>query len=351
MTGRFRQGLLWAALAAIVALAGLSICGAFLGARQAQVFFNCLPLAAYWLGLTALLIVGTVVFARLTQIPSLLLMHLGCIVIVLGGMWGSKAGHAIQERLFGVDKLPQGELKIYLDDRTAKNDVRVEDGNGVQTLPFSVRLDDFKMPYYERGDLIIYARTGDRWRLPAREGARLRLGEWGKITIRKVFNNLKLQAKDGRQVPYDAPGGPNPAVQVLIERPNGTVVAGYVFEDFGAMFPEPVEFALAYVRQVKDYISRVEIIENGKPVAARAIEVNHPLHYRGYHVYQHSVGEDEGGPYTVLLVVSDSGLNLVYAGYIMLIAGVFWHFWGRRALIAARNRRPHAAPETGRQDD
>ena len=42
--------------------------------------------------------------------------------------------------------------------------------------------------------------------------------------------------------------------------------------------------------------------------------------------------------YTILQVVSDSGLNLVYGGYVMLIAGVFWHFWGRRALIAVKSR-------------
>jgi hypothetical protein len=38
-------------------------------------------------------------------------------------------------------------------------------------------------------------------------------------------------------------------------------------------------------------------------------------------------------------VVSDSGLNLVYGGYLMLVAGVFWHFWGRRALAEIRTRR------------
>ena len=39
------------------------------------------------------------------------------------------------------------------------------------------------------------------------------------------------------------------------------------------------------------------------------------------------------------MVVSDSGLNLVYGGYVMLIAGVLWHFWGRRVLIAIKTRR------------
>ena len=37
-------------------------------------------------------------------------MHLGCILVLLGGMWGSNAGHAMQKRLFGIDKIPRGQM-------------------------------------------------------------------------------------------------------------------------------------------------------------------------------------------------------------------------------------------------
>ncbi len=39
------------------------------------------------------------------------------------------------------------------------------------------------------------------------------------------------------------------------------------------------------------------------------------------------------------MVVSDSGLNLVYGGYLMLVGGVFWHFWARRIVMALKTRR------------
>jgi hypothetical protein len=90
--------------------------------------------------------------------------------------------------------------------------------------------------------------------------------------------------------------------------------------------------SMDYSRMVRDYISELEIVKDGAVVAAKDIEVNHPLHYGGYHFYQHSYGEDTLGKYTVLMVVSDSGLHLVYGGYLMLIAGIFWHFWGRRRM-------------------
>jgi len=36
-------------------------------------------------------------------------------------------------------------------------------------------------------------------------------------------------------------------------------------------------------------------------------------------------------------------VNAVYAGYAMLIAGICWHFWGRRALTAWKDRISRAA--------
>ncbi|HOV77657.1 MAG TPA: hypothetical protein PLS24_06490, partial [Sedimentisphaerales bacterium] len=107
---RFRRAVLWAVLAAIVLLTGLSIYGAFIGADRAQAFFTSVPLAVYWFAAVALLVVGIALFRRLLRVPSLLLMHTGCILIVLGMMWGSKPGHALQKRLFGIDKIPVSEL-------------------------------------------------------------------------------------------------------------------------------------------------------------------------------------------------------------------------------------------------
>jgi len=79
---------------------------------------------------------------------------------------------------------------------------------------------------------------------------------------------------------------------------------------------------------VRDYISSLAVIENDKTVAEKDVEVNHPLHYGGYYFYQYSY-DTQAGQYSVLMVVSDTGLGLVYAGYVMLCVGVIWHFWLR----------------------
>jgi len=339
---RFRRAILWAALIAILLLTLLSIRGAFLGADRAQAFFNSLPLVVYWFALAALLLVGLAVFRRLLQIPALLLMHLGCILILFGGMWGSKAGHVAQKQLFAIDKVVRAQLRMKVGDQNPKSQVVTKDDNSVRELPFAVRLRDFRMEYYEPGEVIIRTPARQVRRLPAEPGAQVSLGTLGAVTVQSVFKNFKLRVEGDKQVPYDAPGGSNPAVQVIVERPDGTATVVYVFEYFDPIFTEPIGFHVAYQMAIKDYISEVEIVVDGKTVATKAIEVNHPLHYGDYHLYQHSLDEDAAGQYTILQVVSDSGLNIVYGGYVMLIAGVFWHFWGRRALVATRSRQTAA---------
>ena len=79
----------------------------------------------------------------------------------------------------------------------------------------------------------------------------------------------------------------------------------------------------------KDYVKNdVILLEGEKQITKKSIEVNHPLHYGGYHFYQNSY-DPEKGQYTVLTVHSDSGLNMVYTGYLMLSLAVLWQFWLR----------------------
>ncbi len=343
----FKRAVLWAALIAIILLALLSIYGAFLGAERARAFFNSLPLAVYWFALIALLMAGFLVFRRLLQIPSLLLMHVGSILVLLGALWGSNGGHALAQRLFGVDKIPEGQMGIL--EQTQENRVLLADSNSTRELPFFVRLKDFRMEYYEPGTLVIRSRTGQNWRLRALAGQTLSLGEGlGTVTIQRVFENFKIDIQGGSPVAYDVPGGSNPALEVTVERPGAVPGRRYVFERMPGHESRSDPLSMSYSRMVRDYISELEIVKDGQVAAAKNIEVNHPLHYGGYHLYQHSYGEDKLGDYTVLMVVSDSGLNLVYGGYVMLVAGVFRHFWGRRALAGIRGRQM-IAPKVSEQ--
>jgi len=329
---RFRRVLMWAGLIAIILLIFLSIYGAFVGAERAKNFFNSLSLSVYWLVLTVVLIGGVAAFRRLVRVPSLLLIHLGCILILVGSMWGSEAGHKLQERLWGIDKIPEGEMVIF--EGALENRVILENNKLTKELPFTLRLKDFRIEYYEYLHIQnIQSRAGQRWKMPVKINTEFSLGPGvGTVTIVRAFENFKFDIE--RKIAYDDPRpGYNPALEVQIKHPDGSVTTHYVFErSAGHVDPED-KFFLRYRRIISDYISELEVIKNSKVVAKKDIEVNHPLHFGGYHFYQHSY-DAPLGRFTILMVVSDSGLNIVYAGFLLLCIGVFWQLWLRRLSFA-----------------
>ena len=238
---KLRRSILRAALIIIILLIFFSIYGAFIGSERAQNFFNSPALVVYWFALCLMLIAGITIFQRPGR-P--LLIHFGCILVLLGAMLGSDAGHKLQQKLLGIDKIRKGQMLIYQGQES--NKVITEKDSRIKELPFSIRLKEFRVDYYEPK----YPRQPQDKFLPSCRGA------------------------------------------------------------------------------VRDYISSLAVIENNKTVAEKDVEVNHPLHYGGYYFYQYSY-DAQAGQYSVLMVVSDTGLGLVYAGYVMLCAGVIWHFWLR----------------------
>lgn len=79
------------------------------------------------------------------------------------------------------------------------------------------------------------------------------------------------------------------------------------------------------IMQVKDYVSKVDVIKDGKVVKSADIEVNRPLSFGGFCFYQY--GCDEKGSYTVLQVMPDSGTHVLFAGFGFLFFGLVWHLW------------------------
>lgn len=328
---KLRRIILWAALALIVSFIILSIYGAFLGAARAKGFFNSIPLGIYWLALAVLLIIAIATFRRLLRVPGLLLTHLGCVLVLAGAIWGSERGHSLQKRLFGLDKIPQGQMIIF--EGTSERNVKLEANQQVKELPFWIKLKDFRLEHYEPGYLIVQTRGQERWRLPVEVGTEQSLGPgFGSIMITKRFENFKITFEDNKAIAVDSPQpGSNPAMEVQITDPNGAVTTKYVFERFGGHFHPEDRLLLSYHRIISEFISDIQIIKDGKVLAEESLEVNHPVHFGGYHFYQHAY-DDKAGEYTILMVTSDTGLRMVYLGYLMLCVGVFGQFWVRRIL-------------------
>ncbi len=324
---KLKYAVMWAVLALIVSLIILSIYGAFLGSYRAKSFFNGPVLSVYWLALLAIFTAAFLVFRPLVRRLGLLLVHAGCILVLTGALWGSKTGLKVHNRLFGTDKIQTGQMLILEAD--AENRIILEDCNQTKELPFHIKLKDFRIEYYKPEYLeILTPRT--RSKIPVEIGNVWFIDpDFGAITIVRIFENFTLSNDGNRETIIDDPqSGYNPALEVRIKNPDGAVKTRYIFERFpDYIYPED-KFLLRYNRSVRDYISDVQVIKNGIVVAEKSIEVNHPLHFGGYHFYQSSYDSRTHG-LTVLSVVSDTGLALVYAGYLALGIGVFWHFWLR----------------------
>jgi hypothetical protein len=79
---------------------------------------------------------------------------------------------------------------------------------------------------------------------------------------------------------------------------------------------------------VRSYTSRLAVFRDGKELFRKNVQVNHPLRYGGYQFFQYSWGTNSHhGVHTSLLAVSDQGLLLVYAGFVLLALGIAWRCW------------------------
>jgi hypothetical protein len=352
---------LWYVLAALWLLAVLSIVGAFLGAVDAKAFFNSLPLVIFWFVLAALVAAGFVFFRRLVTTPGGLAMHLGTVLVLVGAMWGSEQAHAVRSQVFtgadvgpvsralGLvgDKVPAGFMLLHPGE-SADQIVGGDKDHPSGRLPYLVRLNDFRVEYYQWGLLVLATVEGPQGQKQEHQA----LIDW-KLgqPVHIPFTHVQLTVLESLEHARAASGGgavadpesPQPALKILLEcegrsreawlvPPPDDTMARLPLGPFIQNAPDgdeaegPDLYFAAPRGDIKAYKSAVTIIEDHQPVAEATIEVNRPLHWGGYHLYQYNYDhEDES--FTVLRAVSDSGLWAVYLGLFLLVFGTFWRFW------------------------
>ena len=333
---KIKRIVMLAVLAAIVVLTILAVAGAFMGAEKAKLFFNSIPAAAFWLLLLLLFIAGLLLFPGLIKQPSLLFIHAGCILVLMGGLWGSDAGHALQKKYIGRDKIPSGYMEIF--EGQAENKVYNADfSEEVGQLDFAVRLDDFSVEYYPADtpslpQLYILMPDGQVKQIDAVVGNEIRVtGTEHRIRIVNVFKRFRVNPENQRKTVYEAEEGPeNPAVELDLLLADGTIEKNYVFANRPGMSRNSPGLRFVYQLprgpMIKDFLTELTVLEQGEPVKQKIVEVNKPLYYGGYHFYQYRY-EPEQLHYTVLSVTSDTGLRAVFTGYGLLALGVIWQCW------------------------
>ncbi len=246
-----------------------------------------------------------------------------------------------------------------------------------QNLPFSVHLAKFEIEMYEQEgsagpelhseELAVIWPAMDirtalpikldeaQWVLPRGEepGSEnaLRVSVLHRV-LDFVVNTETREVLSRSDKPY------NPAIQVE------TVYAAVTnrtwlfakYPDFNMRADEKPPYQLVYAvhvqepepPRVKDYKSSLRIIEGNAVVKEKTIEVNDPLSYKGYRIYQSGYNPQDPR-WTSLLVVRDPGVPLVYAGFALMIAGLVVVFYVYPT--GPRIGTPSRAKETMSHDD
>lgn len=285
---------------------------------QSPVF--SISLTLLWMALVVLLCKRIAVM-KIRQ-AGLILMH-AAIVVILGGGFISRI---LGEK--GVLPLSVGQTsgRYELID-TQSAEIKKDEGDRpsglIKQLPFSLRLDDFDVSYYDKRErLYLYD-------FDAQAELHYPVASWSLSELKKSITVLgytirirqeTASAKGGRILEIEggsekeekktlkvAAGTPEP---IMLDEASGKIV---VFE------PAP--------ERVREYLSRVALTAEGRAVGQYEIRVNQPLSFDDYTIYQSSYDPDRPD-FSVFQIVYDPGLPWVYAGLFLLFGGVLWMIVG-----------------------
>ena len=239
-----------------------------------------------------------------------ILVHLSLVLLIAGGLVSATM------RIKGDLTLNEGQTASSFEH------------NG-KTIPlgFELRLKDFELQHYENDlEKLVIAMPGGKKPFEFR----FRKDLWTAIPGTDYQFQVERFVPDFRfdmasRTAFSASNEPNnPAILVHIKGKSEDYTEWVFsnFSDFHMTKERPIGLKYVWAQNVpKAFISHVEILENGSVVKELAIEVNHPLRYKGFSVYQASYDSIEG-KWSGLAVVKDPGTGIIFTSIIMIMLGL-----------------------------
>ncbi len=301
----------------------------------------------------------TVGVARRRALGSLL-THISVLLILAGavarGVWGEK----------GQLELREGETKMQF--------LGVA---GARPLPFGMHLARFEVETYaqtpppqrpavQEADQILIVQWPARAlsaRVPVTLNRSFRLAPPGETATAENSFRVQIQQyvpdfafdESTHEVTSRSSEPNNPALLVRVEGPNDYHNERWVFANHSEFShgPEPghtgqtAPLRLLYQHSgpaipkpavagpIKSFKSTLQLVEGGHVVRTNTVEVNRPLTHKGYTFYQSGYNPKDLA-WTSLQVVRDPGVPLVYAGFGLMIAGLFVVFYLNPWLASRR---------------
>ncbi|MFZ5563424.1 MAG: cytochrome c biogenesis protein ResB [Thermodesulfobacteriota bacterium] len=247
-------------------------------------------------------------------------VHLSVLVLLLGALVGSFAGFD------GYVQIPEGE---------SVSSISLRDSDAVMPLGFEIRCDDFDASFYESGRPKEYRST-------------LSILENGKVMMtRDIVVNRPLGYR-GVRIFQSSYGTASARKAVVVFTSKATGMAYRQTMDIGDRFTLPENlgtFTLArfansflYMGQHDVGPSFVGVMETApEKTQTVVLPIRHPSfdRMRGGDVTV-AVENFESIMYTGLQVAKDPGVHLVYAGFILMILGIYVTFFTAHQKFAVR---------------
>jgi cytochrome c biogenesis protein ResB len=249
-------------------------------------------------------------YARVRALGSML-THISMLLILAGGVmrgvWGEK-----------------GYLELYEGQTVAQ----FVENRGVKPLPFTVHLQKFEIETYEqKQDDQLFVRWQAKGRqavLPVKLGVEQAFDDF-KITVLQYIPDFAVDTQT-REITSRSSKPNNPAILVAVNGPtyqnHRWLFAKFPEFDHGGTSPLQMVYAAKPAGgAIKSFKSTLRFDDR-----ETTVEVNRPFSYRGYTFYQSGYNPNDPS-YTSLQVVKDPGVPVVYAGFGLMIAGLFIVFY------------------------
>ncbi len=268
---------------------------------------------------------GLAAIKRLFQLSrantGFILNHLGLFIVLLSGFLGS------------------GDLqRLTLDTYENQLSWVARDANQqAYELPFAVYLNDFNIEEYAPKLALVDNHSGQIMHNNGKNLYHIAKGKTYYYDRYKVHIDDYINSSGfvgGRYLPVNEPGSPPSALIKIEHLDNKEVVKGWIscgsfrYPYRSLKVDADVSMVMTFP-EVKKFSSNVDIITPDQKKAFKTIEVNKPVKFQGWTIYQLSYDEQKGkwSNKSVLELVKDPWLPVIYWGIFMMIAGAVYMFW------------------------
>jgi len=250
-----------------------------------------------------------------------ILNHVGLFLALIAGILGTGDLQRLSINVY------EGKPSWIATD-TQKNEIE---------LPFAFYLNDFLIDEYNPKLALVDNNTGS---VVHNDGKNLYLVEKGETYY---FNNFEVKINEflsasgrigNRYEPVNEIGSPPSAFITVKNTETDSIQSGWISSGSFRYPYESFKISDDYsmvmtIPEVEKFSSDIDILTKDGERISTILEVNKPFSYKGWKIYQLSYDDKKGkwSELSVLELVKDPWLPLIYIGIFMMIAGAFYMFW------------------------